>query len=80
VLPTLTALETHAGARTEPSRPSLPDATTVAMPAARSLSIAAIWAGKEASQSDGNSPPSSGATRLAMLMLTEAIARVERNA
>ena len=39
VAPTLTAVDTHAGALSWPVAPSLPAATTVAMPAARRLSM-----------------------------------------
>src|SRR5262245_56429427 len=40
VEPTLTALEMHAGAAIAPVNPSLPDATTVATPSDRRVSIA----------------------------------------
>ena len=65
VAPTLTAVETHAGALSSLVEPSLPDATTVAMPTERRLSMNGLYS--SASQVELNDPPP-------RLMLTAAIA------
>ena len=61
--PTLTALDTHAGALIWLGDPSLPDAMTVAMPAARKLSIKGLYG--SSSHGPLKSPPP-------RLMLTDA--------
>src|SRR6185503_17574487 len=70
VAPTLTALDTHAGALSWLVDPSLPDAMTVAMPAARRLSMNGLYG--SSSQAALNSPPP-------RLMLTEAKSCVVRS-
>src|SRR6267142_2069406 len=65
VAPTLTAVETHAGALISLVDPSLPDATTVAMPTERRLSMKGLYSWS--SQVALNDPPP-------RLMLTAAIA------
>src|SRR5258705_859953 len=71
VAATLTAVDTHAGALSWSRAPLLPEATTVAMPAARRLSMNGLkgWS----SQVELNSPPP-------RLMLTAAKVRVVRKA
>ncbi len=49
--PTLMTPEMHAGEERAPATPSLPDATTVAMPAVRRFPMAAFIPGKAASHS-----------------------------
>ena len=66
VEPTLIALEMHAGAPIPSESPSFPDATTVAIPNDRRLSIAALRADSIVSHSDEcGAPP--------RVMFTEAI-------
>jgi hypothetical protein len=69
VAPTLTALDTHAGALSWLVAPSFPEATTVAIPAERRLSINGLYG--SSSQAELKSPPP-------RLMLTEEKAYVAR--
>ena len=69
VEPTLTALDIQAGEPMALVKPLLPEAITVAIPAAFRLSITALWPAKLASQLLKNWPPP-------RLMFTEAKLRV----